>query len=106
MSINLNLVNEKEHGEEHIYVHTVITKDGAPGVVFLSSTNLVNTYYLEAVSMVGFLMEKYGGERFAVFCRELRDGASLEDALRSAYSTIHTIKDFEDRWKEYLNEGY
>ena len=89
---------------EGVHVRAALTKDGSPGVVFLSSDNLVNTYYLQSVSMIGFLIEKYGGESFTVFCRELRDGASLEGALRSAYTSITTIEDFQKYWKEYLDQ--
>ena len=91
-------------GKEGVHVRAALTKDGSPGVVFLSSDNLVNTYYLQSVSMVGFLIEKFGGESFTAFCRELRDGESLEQALKSAYTTITTIRDFEKRWKEYLDQ--
>ena len=89
---------------EGVHVRAALTKDGSPGVVFLSSDNLVNTYYLQSVSMIGFLIEKYGGTSFTNFCRELRDGKTLEDALRSAYITITTIEEFEKRWREYLDQ--
>ncbi len=90
--------------KEGVHVRGALTKDGSPAVVFLSSDNLVNTYYLQSVSMVGFLIEKFGGESFTVFCRELRDGETIEEALKSAYTTITTIAEFEKRWKEYLNQ--
>ena len=56
--------------------------------------------------MVGFLIEKFGGESFTAFCRELRDGESFGQALKSAYTTITTIAEFEKRWKEYLDQLY
>ncbi len=90
--------------KEGVHVRAALTKDGSPGVVFLSSDNLVNTYYLQSVSMVGFLIEKFGGESFTAFCRELRDGESFGQALKSAYTTITTIAEFEKRWKEYLDQ--
>ena len=90
--------------KDGVHVRSALTKDGSPGVVFLSSDNLVNTYYLQSVSMIGFLIEKYGGESFTNFCRELRDGETLQEALKSAYMTITTIEEFEKRWKEYLDQ--
>lgn len=90
--------------QEGVHIRAALTKDGSPGVVFLSSDNLVNTYYLQSVSMIGFLIEKYGGASFTNFCRELRDGASLQDALRTVYPNITTIEEFEKRWKEYLDQ--
>src|SRR3989344_726207 len=91
-------------GKEGVHIRAALTKDGSPGVVFLSNDNLVNTYYLQSVSMIGFLIEKFGGESFTAFCRELRDGETLEEALKSAYTTITTIAEFEKRWKEYLDQ--
>ena len=100
MKVDLNFLK----GREQVHIRAALTKDGSPGVVFLSTENLVNTYYLQAVSMIGFLIEKYGGESFTVFCRELRDGKSLEGALKAAYTIISSIQDFEKRWKQYLEE--
>ena len=100
MKLDIRRLKDKEG----VYVRAALTKDGSPGAVFLGSDNLVNTYYLQSVSMVGFLIEKFGGEPFTAFCRELRDGEPLEQALKSAYTTITTIAEFEKRWKEYLDQ--
>ena len=89
--------------EEAIYIRPTRTKDGQDGILFLSAQLLINTYYIQSVSLVGFLIEKYGSTSFADFCRELRDGKNVEDALRSAYPThIRSLREFEDRWREYL----
>ncbi len=100
MKLDIRMLQNKDG----IHVRAALTKDGSPGVVFLSNNNLVNTYYLQSVAMIGFLIEKYGGESFTIFCRELRDGESLEEALKSAYTVITTVAEFEKRLKEYLNE--
>jgi len=90
---------------DRVYIRSTITKDGDRGILFLSAENMVNTYYLQAVSLVGFLIEKYGSYDFASFCRELRDGKSLEEALRFAYPEhIRTLGEFENKWREYLRE--
>ena len=91
---------------DKVYIRPTITKDGEKGIVFLSTENLVTTYYLEAVSVVGFLIEKYGSARFAGFCRDLRDGKALEDALKSSYSEfIHSTDELETAWRKYLANG-
>ena len=88
-----------------VYTFPALTKDvGNKAVVSLNLNHLVNTYYIEAFSMIGFLMESFGAQDFAAFCRELRDGKSVEEALRSTYSGLQTMKDFEDQWKVYLEE--
>ena len=88
---------------DRVYIRSTITKKGDRGILFLSGDNLINTYYIQAVSLVGFLIEKYGSYAFSSFCRELRDGKKLEDALRFAYPDhIRDLNEFEQRWREYL----
>jgi hypothetical protein len=92
--------------EEAVYIRPTRTRDGKEGILFLSAEILINTYYIQSVSLVGFLIEKYGSTSFADFCRQLREGKNVEDALRSAYPThIHSLREFEDRWREYLEAG-
>jgi hypothetical protein len=56
-----------------VYMRSSLTASGNQGVLFLSSDELVALYYLQAFSMVDFLIERYGSERplVAVFAREL-----------------------------------
>ena len=91
--------------DKKVYMRQIRGRDGQKGVLILNGENLVKTYYIQSVSVVGFLIEKYGSISFAAFCRQLRDGKSLEEALRFAYPTIHGTDELEDRWKEYLKEG-
>jgi len=89
--------------KEAVYIRPALTKEKKQGVLFLSAENLIDIYYLESVSLVGFLIEKYGGDSFTNFCREMRDGKTVDEALRMAYPThIHSIAELEEKWKEYL----
>jgi hypothetical protein len=100
--LNINALKEIDR----VYIRPTITKEGKTGVVFLSAEHLVTTYYVAAVSLVGFLIEKYGSKRFASFCRELRDGESLEEAIKSAYPEyIDSLDELEGRWRKYLANG-
>ena len=59
-------------------------------------------FYAEAVSIVNFLMEKYGVSRFTLFCRQLRDGRSIDEAISSVYTGyMGNMGDLEKRWVEY-----
>ena len=101
MSLNIRNISDKDG----VYIRSTKAKDNKEGVLFLSGNNLVNVFYVQAVSLVGFLVEKYGSLSFIDFCRQLRDGKSLEDALSSAYSgSIGSLKDLEDKWRRYLGE--
>lgn len=90
-------------GNDKIHIRATKTRDGGQATLFLSGENLVSFYYIQAFSLVGFLIEQYGSDSFAIFCRQLRDGKSLMEALRFAYPThIRSIEDLEDYWREYL----
>ena len=67
---------------------------------------LVHIFYTEAISLVGFMIKRYGADNFVDFCRQLRDGKSVDEALSSAYpSSISGLKELEKEWLEYLGEG-
>jgi len=101
MKLNLRILTEMDR----VYIRTTRSKSGEYVVLFLSTDVLVATYYLEAVSLIGFLIERYGSTQFAAFCRELRDGKNLEEALRCAYPNhVRNLKELEDKWREYLAE--
>jgi len=67
--------------------------------------DFVQIYYVQAVSLVGFLITKYSASRFTNFCRQLRDGKTIEDSLRFAYPiSIRSIEELEEKWKKYITE--
>jgi len=69
----------------------------------LSGNQLVKIYYLQAFSLVGFLMERFGADDFIVFSRQLRDGKSVAEALEFAYPMhLRNIKALEEEWKKYI----
>lgn len=66
----------------------------------------VGLFYLQSVSIVDFLIKRYGSSRFGDFCKNLRDGYEFEEALRKAYTNmIDSISQLEDKWVDYLMNG-
>lgn len=58
--------------------------------------------YAQAVTLVGYLIEKYGPEKFGQFCRGLRDGKNVNEALSYAYTdSIRNIAELEKGWLDY-----
>jgi len=58
--------------------------------------------YAQSATLVGFLMEKYGPSRFVSFCRELRDGKSVDAALSFAYNDlIPDLGTLENKWLQH-----
>ncbi len=65
----------------------------------------VHYFYMQSVSLVDFMVRRYGAQSFAYFCRQLRDGKSLDEALRFAYAgSIGGLQDLETKWKKYALE--
>lgn len=92
-----------DKNEKRLYWRGARTKSGRTTILLLSPDVLINTFYIEAASLVGFLIETYGSLTFASFCRELRDGKTLEEAIAFAYPEhLRSMREFEDRWREYI----
>lgn len=66
----------------------------------------VALFYTQAISLVDFLVKSFGPSSFTAFCRQLRDGKNIQEALRMAYpGSISSIREMEDRWWKYLRES-
>ena len=62
-------------------------------------------FYAQAVSLVGFIIETRGSDAFRRFCSELRDGRTVDDALKFAYpDALRNIDSLEQAWKTYVLE--
>jgi hypothetical protein len=101
MKLDIRNLNETER----IHIRSIRRKNSDRVILFIGGEELVNAYYLQAVSIVGFLIEKYGAGSFTDFCRELRDGKTMHEALSRAYSaSIRGIDELEEKWLDYLQE--
>ena len=64
---------------------------------------LAQRFYAESVSLVGYLVEQGGAEKFAKLCRQLRDGKSMDDALKFTYpGSLDSIDALETNWRRSL----
>lgn len=67
------------------------------------STRSVWEFYIQALSLVDFLIKKGGKGNFERFCRQLRDGKDLDEALRFAYpSSIRSTEELGKKWVRYI----
>ena len=106
LSDMMKLSIEHLKGKQGILIRATKTKDNKDGVLFLSADKLIEIYYLQSVSLVGYLIEKFGAQSFSAFCRELRDGKPVEEALKTAYPLhIRSMEEFETGWRAYLKSG-
>ena len=66
----------------------------------------VQLYYVEAASVIDFLAHEHGTDNFTAFCRQLRDGKNLEEALRFSYPTqMRSLTEMEEQWREYISKA-
>ena len=66
-------------------------------------TEISRKFYVEAAALVDFLIDRYGKSSFTFFCRELRDGKTLDKALASAYGSysVSNVEELEAAWIKY-----
>ncbi len=65
----------------------------------------VSLFYAQSLSIVVFLIQKYGIDAFHRLCHEMRNGRSFEEALAKAYPTsFRTVVELENRWLKHLSE--
>ena len=59
-------------------------------------------FYLQSVSIVDFLINKYGSRQFGELCQQLKE-KNFEEALHSAYTAqIESMAELEEKWLKYL----
>ena len=67
-----------------------------------SDSEISDKFYIEAVTIVGFMIKQYGESRFTTFCRQLRDGGTINEALSFAYSdSVRDVGELEKEWLKY-----
>ncbi len=65
----------------------------------------VTSFYIQAMSLVSFLINKYSAARFTNFCRQLRDGKSITESLKFAYPvSIRSVDELQAKWLKYIRE--
>ena len=74
---------------------TEINKEGLvmPGV-----------FYAEAASVVSFLLETYGRDKFIDYCRKLRDNKDWKKSLKEVYG-FQSLSEMNEKWISFLSAG-
>jgi len=90
--------------EQSIRIRILDVSTGKRYDAQVNGETLVYVYYLQAFSMVGFMMEEYGPDTFVIFSRQLRDGKTVEEALRHTYpASMRTVDEMETQWRKYIS---
>jgi hypothetical protein len=67
-----------------------------------SSKELINLFYAESASVVNFMINELGDQRFLRLCRKLKDGGPFSWAIDSVYARLKDVDDLNDVWVKYL----
>ena len=63
---------------------------------------LVELFYAESASVVNFMINELGDQRFLHLCRKLKDGKPFSWTIDSVYSRFKNVDDLNDAWVKYL----
>ncbi len=64
---------------------------------------LVDKWYSQVFSVVKFMIEDGGSFPFSIFLKHLREGVSIEDALRESFhGKWHNLKELEKSWRSKI----
>jgi len=73
-------------------------------IQYEKNAEYVELFYAESVSIVSFLVKKFGSEAFGRFCRKMSDGSSFEVAMKFVYQNMFSsYSALEEKWIQYLN---
>ena len=87
-------------------VHDILMRDNSPGYLIIAPDKFVALFYIESASIVSFLREHYGPQRFTQFCSDLRDGKSVDQALQDVYQDeCPNTKELEKKWRQDIVEN-
>ena len=69
-----------------------------------NSTNrdTVNLFYAESASVVNFMINELGEQRFVRLCRKLKEGNPFDWTIDSIYSRFKGVDDLNKAWVKYL----
>ncbi len=63
---------------------------------------VVLLFYSESASIVNYMINELGKERFVIFCRKLKESNSFDEALKYAYVRFAGIKELNKTWVDFL----
>jgi len=70
----------------------------------MSDKEQIELFYAESVSLLTFLIEEFGIDRFNTICDKVRDGKSFERALQLTLFGVQSLEDFSRMWEDSLRK--
>jgi hypothetical protein len=71
---------------------------------FMSDSKSVHLFYAESLSIVDYLIKKFGSDAFVTFCQALRDKKDFASALSSSYN-FSNVRELDEAWLKYIERN-
>jgi len=71
---------------------------------FMPDRGLVDLFYAESLSIVDYLIKKFGSDAFVTFCQALRDKKDFASALSSSYN-FSNVRELDEAWLKYIERN-
>lgn len=104
----LAILNEaRSHSEEMALVRQAVQRGELLSLAeisggFPADEQKATLSYAESLSVVGFILERYGADAMAAFLEAFKDGKATEAAVDHAFGL--SLEEFENAWGEYLSQ--
>ena len=77
-----------------------LDKERGPSEEF-RGISFVEKFYLQAFSLVYFLIKEYDMFRFTILLRKIREGYSFSESFSSTYRLLNNREKFEREWRDF-----
>ncbi|OGX44665.1 MAG: hypothetical protein A3H41_00260 [Omnitrophica WOR_2 bacterium RIFCSPLOWO2_02_FULL_45_28] len=71
---------------------------------FVNDKEIVELYYAEALSVVDYLLNKFGRDNFVELCRRLKERKTFDQAINDAYRVFKNLEDLNKAWLRHIKE--
>lgn len=100
---------EKDERKQYMFLARALARSRIfiplPKLTQIRQEGLVmpGVFYAESASVIEFLLQEYGKEKFVDYCRKLRDNKNWEASIREVYK-FKDLSEMNDKWLEFLTQ--
>lgn len=73
-------------------------------IAFVNDKEMVELYYVEALSVVDYLINKFGKDNFVELCHALKERKTFDQAINDSYRVFKDLEDLNKAWLRHIKE--
>ena len=73
-------------------------------IFFVNDRETVELYYTEAISVIDYLIRKFGKGDFVELCQALKERKPFDQAINDAYKVFKNLEELNKGWLRYIKE--